>query len=58
MTRLDSSSLDLILGFYRERLSCDELARMRQRSVNAIRLSLSRVRVRLRDGRIEAVERA
>lgn len=48
MARLDSPSLELLLGFYRERLSCDELAAARQRTVNAIRLALSRTRARLR----------
>ena len=49
MGRLDNDSLDLLLGFYRERLSCEELAGVRQRSVNAIRLALSRIRARLRE---------
>jgi len=49
MGRLDHESLDLLLGFYRERLSCDELANLRRRSVNAIRLALSRTRARLRE---------
>ena len=38
-----------LLGFYRERLSCDQLATARRRTVNAIRLSLSRIRARLRE---------
>jgi RNA polymerase sigma-70 factor, ECF subfamily len=49
MTRLDSDTLNLLLGFYRERLSCDQLATARHRTVNAIRLALSRSRARLRD---------
>lgn len=49
MGRLDNESLDLLLGFYRERLSCEELAGARRRSVNAIRLALSRTRARLRE---------
>ena len=49
MARLDSDSLDLLLGFYRERLRCEELASARRRSVNAIRLVLSRTRARLRE---------
>ena len=49
MARLDSETLNLLLGFYRERLSCDQLALARHRTVNAIRLSLSRIRARLRD---------
>jgi RNA polymerase sigma-70 factor (ECF subfamily) len=49
MTQLDTGSLDLLLGFYKERFSCDHLASLRHRSVNAIRLSLSRIRARLRE---------
>jgi RNA polymerase sigma-70 factor, ECF subfamily len=49
MARLDNDSLDLLLGFYRERLRCEELASARRRSVNAIRLVLSRTRARLRE---------
>ena len=49
MTRLDNESLDLLLDFYRERLSCDEMANARRRTVNAIRLALSRIRARLRE---------
>jgi len=49
MARLDNDTLDLMLGFYRERLRCEELARVRRRSVNAIRLVLSRTRARLRE---------
>jgi RNA polymerase sigma-70 factor (ECF subfamily) len=59
MTRLDNGSLDLLLGFYRERLSCDELATARHRTVNAIRLALSRTRARLREcvrGRLALME--
>jgi RNA polymerase sigma-70 factor, ECF subfamily len=49
MAGLDAGSVELLLGFYRERLSCDELASARRRTVNAIRLALSRTRARLRD---------
>lgn len=59
MTRLDNDSLDLLLGFYRERLSCEKLANVRRRSVNAIRLALSRMRARLREcvrGRLALME--
>lgn len=48
MARLDHDSRDLLLGFYRERLCCEEMAAARHRSVNAIRLVLSRTRSRLR----------
>jgi RNA polymerase sigma-70 factor, ECF subfamily len=49
MSRLDNDSIDLLLGFYRERLRCEQLANARRRSVNAIRLALSRTRARLRE---------
>ena len=49
MARLDNGSLDLLLGFYRERLSCEKLAQRSRRSVNAVRLALSRTRARLRE---------
>jgi len=49
MSRLDNDSIDLLLGFYRERLRCEDMASARRRSVNAIRLALSRTRARLRD---------
>lgn len=49
LDRLEPDALDLLLGFYRDRVSCDDLASVRQRSVNAIRLTLSRLRSRLRD---------
>jgi RNA polymerase sigma-70 factor (ECF subfamily) len=48
MGQLDADAVALLLGFYRERLSCEELAKG-QRTVNAIRLVLSRLRARLRD---------
>ena len=40
---------ELLLGFYRERLSCEKLADASRRSVNAVRLALSRTRARLRE---------
>lgn len=49
LDRLEPDALDLLLGFYRDRASCDDLASVRRRSVNAIRLTLSRLRSRLRD---------
>ncbi len=58
MGQLDADAVSLLLGFYRERLSCEELARG-QRTVNAIRLTLSRLRARLRDcvrGRLALME--
>lgn len=49
MSRLDADSLQLLMGFYRERFPCEQLASARRRSVNAIRLALSRTRARLRE---------
>ena len=49
MGRLDQDALQLLLGFYKDSLPCERLAAIRQKSVNAIRLSLSRIRARLRD---------
>jgi len=49
MGRLDQDALQLLLGFYKDSLSCERLAALRQKSVNAIRLSLSRIRAKLRD---------
>ena len=48
MGQLEPDAVALLLGFYRERRSCEELAEGR-RTVNAIRLVLSRLRARLRD---------
>jgi RNA polymerase sigma-70 factor (ECF subfamily) len=48
MASLDRDALGLLLSFYRDCLSCERLAELRHRSVNAIRLSLSRVRAKLR----------
>lgn len=53
MSRLDGESVSLLLGFYKDALSCDKLAEAQRKSVNAIRLSLSRIRTKLR----ECVER-
>jgi len=47
--KLDEPSLGLILGFYRDALSCERISEMQQRSVNAVRLALSRTRARVRD---------
>ena len=48
MTKLNKQSLELLFGFYRERRSCDELAERMGRTVNAIYISLTRIRGRLR----------
>ena len=49
MSRLDSESVSLLLGFYKDALSCEKLSELHRKSVNAVRLSLSRIRVKLRD---------
>lgn len=49
LAQLEPDALGLLLGFYRDRASCDALAAARRRSANAIRLTLSRLRSRLRD---------
>lgn len=49
LARLDHESLELLLGFYRDSLTCERLAALHRRSVNAIRLALSRLRGKLRD---------
>jgi RNA polymerase sigma-70 factor (ECF subfamily) len=49
MGRLDQDALKLLLGFYKDSLPCERLAALRQKSVNAIRLSLSRIRAKLRE---------
>jgi RNA polymerase sigma-70 factor (ECF subfamily) len=49
MDRLRRHALDVLLGFYRDRLSCDELAARHRRSSNAVRLLLSRTRTWLRE---------
>lgn len=49
MSRLDGESVSLLLGFYKDALSCDKLAEAQRKSVNAIRLSLSRIRTKLRE---------
>ena len=49
MGHLRKDARDLLMGFYRERHSCQELATRFNRSINAVRLTLSRVRRKLRD---------
>src|SRR5262249_6090281 len=44
LSRLDHDSLALLLAFYKDALSCEKLSAIHHRSVNAIRLSLSRIR--------------
>lgn len=49
MSHLDSRSAGLLSGFYTQSLSCENLAQLQRRSVNAVRLSLSRLRKQLHD---------
>jgi len=49
LARLDQDSLSLLLGFYKDALSCEKLSAVHHRSVNAIRLALSRIRTKLRE---------
>lgn len=49
MSRLNRFSVQLLAGFYWRMESCDSLAGTHKRSVNAIRLALSRLRQRLRE---------
>lgn len=49
MSHLDSRSTGLLSGFYAESLSCESLAQLQRRSVNSVRLALSRLRKQLHD---------
>jgi len=49
MSHLDSKSAGLLSGFYTESLSCESLAQVQHRSVNAVRLALSRLRKQLQE---------
>jgi len=49
MARLGLKSAGLLSGFYTQSLSCESLARLQHRSVNAVRLALSRLRKQLHD---------
>lgn len=49
MSHLDRRSAGLLSGFYTESLSCESLAQLQNRSVNAVRLALSRLRKQLHD---------
>lgn len=49
MAHLDAKSAGLLSGFYTESLSCENLAQLQRRSVNAVRLALSRLRKQLHD---------
>ena len=59
MSRLDARSLDLLAGFYSRAQSCEALAQRQGRSVNAVRITLHRLRKQLQDcvsRRIPALE--
>jgi RNA polymerase sigma-70 factor, ECF subfamily len=49
MSHLDAKSAGLLSGFYTQSMSCENLAQLQRRSVNAVRLSLSRLRKQLHD---------
>jgi RNA polymerase sigma-70 factor (ECF subfamily) len=49
MERLRRHAIEVLLGFYRDRLSCEDLAARHRRSPNAVRLLLSRTRIWLRE---------
>ena len=49
MSHLDPKSAGLLSGFYAQSLSCESLAQRQNRSVNAVRLALSRLRKQLHD---------
>ena len=49
MSHLDPRSAGLLSGFYTEALSCETLAQLQRRSVNAVRLALTRLRKQLHD---------
>ncbi|MBN1672633.1 MAG: sigma-70 family RNA polymerase sigma factor [Kiritimatiellae bacterium] len=48
MFQLQQGGVKLLSGFYAERKSCDVLAKIHRRSVEAVRMALSRLRDRLR----------
>src|SRR5258706_9494856 len=49
MAHLDPKSAGLLSGFYTQSLSCESLAQLQHRSINAVRLALSRLRKQLHD---------
>jgi RNA polymerase sigma-70 factor (ECF subfamily) len=49
MSVLNPRALDILSGFYANAESCEEIAQSQGRSVNAVRLSLSRLRRQLHD---------
>ena len=49
MSGLNRRAVGLLSGFYAEARSCEALAQLQKRSVNAVRLALSRIRKQLQD---------
>jgi len=49
MARLNESNLTMLLKFYREKESCESIASLSKPSVNAIYISLTRIRQKVRD---------
>jgi RNA polymerase sigma-70 factor (ECF subfamily) len=49
MAFLEKDAVQMIMAFYRDRVSCQQIADAHHRSINAVRLILSRTRFRLRD---------
>lgn len=49
MSRLGRRAVDLLSGFYARSRSCEDLAAQQRRSVNAVRLALSRLRKQLHE---------
>ncbi|MBN1672521.1 MAG: sigma-70 family RNA polymerase sigma factor [Kiritimatiellae bacterium] len=48
MSGLNKTALEMLAGFYWRRQSCEQLASLFKRSVNAVKLALSRTRKQLR----------
>lgn len=49
ISAVSQKNVGILLGFYRDRKSCDDLAGIFKRSANAIRLTLTRIRKKIRD---------
>ncbi len=49
MSLLSRRAIRILAGFYADSKSCEEIASLQNRSVNSVRLTLSRVRKRLRE---------
>lgn len=49
MSRLDARSINLLSGFYARAQSCESIAQRQGRTVNAVRISLHRLRKQLLD---------